>query len=134
MNSVRSLCADIECGFVFTEPLLSGKSAKNCPGRFARSIESEVSPLSVLVLILAVLTLIVLVLTVLLILLILLVSVLILLVSVLILIVLVILVGHCFSSYGARLRKYPAFRRTDILLRGRGIIQESCANIIADRT
>lgn len=115
MNSVRSLCADIECGFVFTEPLLSGKSAKNCPGRFARSIESEVSPLSVLVL------------TVLLILLIL-------LVSVLILIVLVILVGHCFSSYGARLRKYPAFRRTDILLRGRGIIQESCANIIADRT
>ncbi len=130
MNSVRSLCADIECGFVFTEPLLSGKSAKNCPGRFARSIESEVSPLSVLVLILAVLTLIVLVLTVLLILLILL----ILLVSVLILIVLVILVGHCFSSYGARLRKYPAFRRTDILLRGRGIIQESCANIIADRT
>ena len=70
---------------------------------------------------------IVLVLTVLLILLIL-------LVSVLILIVLVILVGHCFSSYGARLRKYPAFRRTDILLRGRGIIQESCANIIADRT
>ena len=117
MNSVRSLCADIECGFVFTEPLLSGKSAKNCPGRFARSIESEVSPLSVLVLILAVLTLIVLVLTVL-----------------LILIVLVILVGHCFSSYGARLRKYPAFRRTDILLRGRGIIQESCANIIADRT
>lgn len=86
MNSVRSLCADIECGFVFTEPLLSGKSAKNCPGRFARSIESEVSPLSVLVLILAVLTLIVLVLTVLLIL----------LVSVLILIVLVILVGHCF--------------------------------------
>lgn len=124
MNSVRSLCADIECGFVFTEPLLSGKSAKNCPGRFARSIESEVSPLSVLVLILAVLTLIVLVLTVLLIL----------LVSVLILIVLVILVGHCFSSYGARLRKYPAFRRTDILLRGRGIIQESCANIIADRT
>lgn len=130
MNSVRSLCADIECGFVFTEPLLSGKSAKNCPGRFARSIESEVSPLSVLVLILAVLTLIVLVLTVLLILLILL----ILLVSVLILIVLVILVGHCFSSYGARLRKYPAFRRTDILLRGRGIIQESCANIIVDRT
>lgn len=130
MNSVRRLCADIECGFVFTEPLLSGKSAKNCPGRFARSIESEVSPLSVLVLILAVLTLIVLVLTVLLILLILL----ILLVSVLILIVLVILVGHCFSSYGARLRKYPAFRRTDILLRGRGIIQESCANIIADRT
>lgn len=130
MNFVRSLCADIECGFVFTEPLLSGKSAKNCPGRFARSIESEVSPLSVLVLILAVLTLIVLVLTVLLILLILL----ILLVSVLILIVLVILVGHCFSSYGARLRKYPAFRRTDILLRGRGIIQESCANIIADRT
>ena len=130
MNSVRSLCADIECGFVFTEPLLSGKSAKNCPGRFARSIESEVSPLSVLVLIRAVLTLIVLVLTVLLILLILL----ILLVSVLILIVLVILVGHCFSSYGARLRKYPAFRRTDILLRGRGIIQESCANIIADRT
>ena len=130
MNSVRSLCADIECGFVFTEPLLSGKNAKNCPGRFARSIESEVSPLSVLVLILAVLTLIVLVLTVLLILLILL----ILLVSVLILIVLVILVGHCFSSYGARLRKYPAFRRTDILLRGRGIIQESCANIIADRT
>lgn len=130
MNSVRSLCADIECGFVFTEPLLSGKSAKNCPGRFARSIESEVSPLSVLVLILAVLTLIVLVLAVLLILLILL----ILLVSVLILIVLVILVGHCFSSYGARLRKYPAFRRTDILLRGRGIIQESCANIIADRT
>lgn len=130
MNSVRSLCADIECGFVFTEPLLSGKSAKNCPGRFARSIESEVSPLSVLVLILTVLTLIVLVLTVLLILLILL----ILLVSVLILIVLVILVGHCFSSYGARLRKYPAFRRTDILLRGRGIIQESCANIIADRT
>lgn len=129
MNSVRSLCADIECGFVFTEPLLSGKSAKNCPGRFARSIESEVSPLSVLVLILilAVLTLIVLVLTVLLILLIL-------LVSVLILIVLVILVGHCFSSYGARLRKYPAFRRTDILLRGRGIIQESCANIISDRT
>lgn len=129
MNSVRRLCADIECGFVFTEPLLSGKSAKNCPGRFARSIESEVSPLSVLVLILilAVLTLIVLVLTVLLILLIL-------LVSVLILIVLVILVGHCFSSYGARLRKYPAFRRTDILLRGRGIIQESCANIIADRT
>lgn len=127
MNSVRSLCADIECGFVFTEPLLSGKSAKNCPGRFARSIESEVSPLSVLVLILAVLTLIVLVLTVLLILLIL-------LVSVLILIVLVILVGHCFSSYGARLRKYPAFRRTDILLRGSGIIQESCANIIADRT
>ena len=126
MNSVRRLCADIECGFVFTEPLLSGKSAKNCPGRFARSIES-VSPLSVLVLILAVLTLIVLVLTVLLILLIL-------LVSVLILIVLVILVGHCFSSYGARLRKYPAFRRTDILLRGRGIIQESCANIIADRT
>lgn len=124
MNSVRSLCADIECGFVFTEPLLSGKSAKNCPGRFARSIESEVSPLSVLVLILAVLTLIVLVLTVLLIL----------LVSVLILIVLVILVGHCFSSYGARLRKYPAFRRTDILLRGRGIIQESCANIISDRT
>ena len=124
MNSVRSLCADIECGFVFTEPLLSGKSAKNCPGRFARSIESEVSPLSVLVLILAVLTLIVLVLTVLLIL----------LISVLILIVLVILVGHCFSSYGARLRKYPAFRRTDILLRGRGIIQESCANIIADRT
>lgn len=124
MNSIRSLCADIECGFVFTEPLLSGKSAKNCPGRFARSIESEVSPLSVLVLILAVLTLIVLVLTVLLIL----------LVSVLILIVLVILVGHCFSSYGARLRKYPAFRRTDILLRGRGIIQESCANIIADRT
>ena len=124
MNSVRSLCADIECGFVFTEPLLSGKSAKNCPGRFARSIESEVSPLSVLVLILAVLTLIVLVLTVLLIL----------LVSVLILIVLVILVGHCFSSYGARLRKYPAFRRTDILLRGRGIIQESCANIIVDRT
>lgn len=124
MNSVRSFCADIECGFVFTEPLLSGKSAKNCPGRFARSIESEVSPLSVLVLILAVLTLIVLVLTVLLIL----------LVSVLILIVLVILVGHCFSSYGARLRKYPAFRRTDILLRGRGIIQESCANIIADRT
>ena len=115
MNSVRRLCADIECGFVFTEPLLSGKSAKNCPGRFARSIESEVSPLSVLVL------------TVLLILLIL-------LVSVLILIVLVILVGHCFSSYGARLRKYPAFRRTDILLRGRGIIQESCANIIADRT
>ena len=105
----------------FTEPLLSGKSAKNCPGRFARSIESEVSPLSVLVLILAVLTLIVLVLTVL-------------LISVLILIVLVILVGHCFSSYGARLRKYPAFRRTDILLRGRGIIQESCANIIADRT
>ena len=95
MNSVRSFCADIECGFVFTEPLLSGKSAKNCPGRFARSIESEVSPLSVLVLILAVLTLIVLVLTVLLILLIL-------LVSVLILIVLVILVGHCFSSYGAR--------------------------------
>lgn len=130
MNSVRRLCADIECGFVFTEPLLSGKSAKNCPGRFARSIESEVSPLSVLVLILAVLTLIVLALTVLLILLILL----ILLVSVLILIVLVILVGHCFSSYGARLRKYPAFRRTDILLRGRGIIQESCANIIADRT
>ena len=130
MNSVRSLCADIECGFVFTEPLLSGKSAKKCPGRFARSIESEVSPLSVLVLILAVLALIVLVLTVLLILLILL----ILLVSVLILIVLVILVGHCFSSYGARLRKYPAFRRTDILLRGRGIIQESCANIIADRT
>lgn len=127
MNSVRRLCADIECGFVFTEPLLSGKSAKNCPGRFARSIESEVSPLSVLVLILAVLTLIVLVLTVLLILLIL-------LVSVLILIVLVILVGHCFSSYGASLRKYPAFRRTDILLRGRGIIQESCANIIADRT
>jgi hypothetical protein len=124
VNSVRRLCADIECGFVFTEPLLSGKSAKNCPGRFARSIESEVSPLSVLVLILAVLTLIVLVLTVLLIL----------LVSVLILIVLVILVGHCFSSYGARLRKYPAFRRTDILLRGRGIIQESCANIIADRT
>lgn len=126
MNSVRSLCADIECGFVFTEPLLSGKSAKNCPGRFARSIESEVSPLSVLVLILilAVLTLIVLVLLILLIL----------LVSVLILIVLVILVGHCFSSYGARLRKYPAFRRTDILLRGRGIIQESCANIIADRT
>jgi len=124
VNSVRSLCADIECGFVFTEPLLSGKSAKNCPGRFARSIESEVSPLSVLVLILAVLTLIVLVLTVLLIL----------LVSVLILIVLVILVGHCFSSYGARLRKYPAFRRTDILLRGRGIIQESCANIISDRT
>ena len=60
--------------------------------------------------------------------------ILILLVSVLILIVLVILVGHCFSSYGARLRKYPAFRRTDILLRGRGIIQESCANIIADRT
>ena len=101
---------------------MSGKSAKNCPGRFARSIESEVSPLSVLVLILAVLTLIVLVLTVLLILLILLVS------------VLVILVGHCFSSYGARLRKYPAFRRTDILLRGRGIIQESCANIISDRT
>lgn len=130
MNSVRSFCADIECGFVFTEPLLSGKSAKNCPGRFARSIESEVSPLSVLVLILAVLALIVLVLTVLLILLILL----ILLVSVLILIVLVILVGHCFSSYGARLRKYPAFRRTDILLRGRGIIQESCANIISDRT
>lgn len=129
MNSVRSLCADIECGFVFTEPLLSGKSAKNCPGRFARSIESEVSPLSVLVLILAVLTLIVLVLAVLLILL---VSVLVLVV--LILIVLVILVGHCFSSYGARLRKYPAFRRTDILLRGRGIIQESCANIIADRT
>lgn len=126
MNSVRRLCADIECGFVFTEPLLSGKSAKNCPGRFARSIESEVSPLSVLVLILilAVLTLIVLVLLILLIL----------LVSVLILIVLVILVGHCFSSYGARLRKYPAFRRTDILLRGRGIIQESCANIIADRT
>lgn len=124
MNSVRSLCADIECGFVFTEPLLSGKSAKNCPGRFARSIESEVSPLSVLVLILAVLTLIVLVLLILLIL----------LVSVLILIVLVILVGHCFSSYGARLRKYPAFRRTDILLRGRGIIQESCANIISDRT
>lgn len=124
MNSVRSLCADIECGFVFTEPLLSGKSAKNCPGRFARSIESEVSPLSVLVLILAVLTLIVLVLTVLLILLILLVSVL----------ILIVLVGHCFSSYGARLRKYPAFRRTDILLRGRGIIQESCANIIADRT
>lgn len=117
MNSVRSLCADIECGFVFTEPLLSGKSAKNCPGRFARSIESEVSPLSVLVLILAVLLIL-----------------LILLVSVLILIVLVILVGHCFSSYGARLRKYPAFRRTDILLRGRGIIQESCANIIADRT
>lgn len=106
------------------------KSAKNCPGRFARSIEFEVSPLSVLVLILAVLTLIVLVLAVLLSLLILL----ILLVSVLILIVLVILVGHCFSSYGARLRKYPAFRRTDILLRGRGIIQESCANIIADRT
>jgi O-antigen ligase len=105
------------------------KSAKNCPGRFARSIESEVSPLSVLVLILAVLTLIVLVLAVLLILL---VSVLVLVV--LILIVLVILVGHCFSSYGARLRKYPAFRRTDILLRGRGIIQESCANIIADRT
>lgn len=102
------------------------KSAKNCPGRFARSIEFEVSPLSVLVLILilAVLTLIVLVLLILLIL----------LVSVLILIVLVILVGHCFSSYGARLRKYPAFRRTDILLRGRGIIQESCANIIADRT
>ncbi len=130
MNSVRSLCADIECGFVFTEPLLSGKSAKHCRGRFARSIESDVSPLSVLVLILAVLALIVLVLTVLLILLILL----ILLVSVLILIVLVILVGHCFSSYGARLRKYPAFRRTDILLRGRGIIQESCANIIADRT
>ena len=97
------------------------KSAKNCPGRFARSIEPEVSPLSVLVLILAVLTLIVLIL-------------LILLVSALILIVLVILVGHCFSSYGARLRKYPAFRRTDILLRGRGIIQESCANIIADRT
>ncbi len=126
MNSVRRLCADIECGFVFTEPLLSGKSAKNCPGRFARSIESEVSPLSVLVLILilAVLTLIVLVLLILLIL----------LVSVLILIVLVILVGHCFSSYGARLRKYPAFRRTDILLRGRGIIQESCANITADRT
>lgn len=126
MNSVRRLCADIECGFVFTEPLLSGKSAKNCPGRFARSIESEVSPLSVLVLILilAVLTLIVLVLLILLIL----------LVSVLILIVLVILVGHCFSSYGARLRKYPAFRRTDILLRGRGIIQESCANIISDRT
>ena len=124
MNFVRSLCADIECGFVFTEPLLSGKSAKNCPGRFARSIESEVSPLSVLVLILAVLTLIVLVLTVLLILLILLVSVL----------ILIVLVGHCFSSYGARLRKYPAFRRTDILLRGRGIIQESCANIIADRT
>lgn len=117
MNSVRSLCADIECGFVFTEPLLSGKSAKNCPGRFARSIESEVSPLSVLVLILAVLLIL-----------------LILLVSVLILIVLVILVGHCFSSYGARLRKYPAFRRTDILLRGRGIIQESCANIISDRT
>ena len=105
---------------------MSGKSAKKCPGRFARSIESEVSPLSVLVLILilAVLTLIVLVLLILLIL----------LVSVLILIVLVILVGHCFSSYGARLRKYPAFRRTDILLRGRGIIQESCANIIADRT
>lgn len=129
MNSVRRLCADIECGFVFTEPLLSGKSAKNCPGRFARSIESEVSPLSVLVLILilAVLTLIVLVLLILL-------SLLILLVSVLILIVLVILVGHCFSSYGARLRKYPAFRRTDILLRGRGIIQESCSNIIADRT
>ena len=93
------------------------KSAKNCPGRFARSIEPEVSPLSVLVLILAVLLIL-----------------LILLVSVLILIVLVILVGHCFSSYGARLRKYPAFRRTDILLRGRGIIQESCANIIADRT
>ena len=83
-----------------------------------------VRTLSVLVLILAVLTLIVLVLAVLLILLILLVSVL----------ILIVLVGHCFSSYGARLRKYPAFRRTDILLRGRGIIQESCANIIADRT
>ena len=70
-----------------------GKSAKNCPGRFARGIEFEVSPLSVLVLILAVLTLTVLVLAVLLILL---VSVLVLVV--LILIVLVILVGHCFSS------------------------------------
>ena len=52
----------------------------------------------------------------------------------LILIVLVILVGHCFSSYGAWLRKYPAFRRTDILLRRRGIIQESCGNIISART
>lgn len=94
------------------------------PGHFV-----GVRTLSVLVLILAVLTLTVLVLAVLLILL---VSVLVLVV--LILIVLVILVGHCFSSYGAWLRKYPAFRRTDILLRRRVIIQESCANIISART
>ena len=79
--------------------------------------------LSVLVLILAVLT--VLVLTVLLILLI---SVLIL---VLVLVVLIILVGHDFSSCGALLRKYPACRRIDILLRRREIIQESCANNIS---
>ena len=77
--------------------------------------------LSVLVLILAVLT--VLVLTVLLILLI---SVLI-----LVLVVLIILVGHDFSSCGALLRKYPACRRIDILLRRREIIQESCANNIS---
>lgn len=103
---------------------MSGKKRKKLPRTIRPGHLAGVRTLSVLVLILAVLTLIVLVLAVLLIL----------LVSVLILIVLVILVGHCFSSYGARLRKYPAFRRTDILLRGRGIIQESCANIIADRT
>lgn len=103
------------------------KKRKKLPRTIRPGHLAGVRTLSVLVLILAVLTLIVLVLAVLLILLIL-------LVSVLILIVLVILVGHCFSSYGARLRKYPAFRRTDILLRGRGIIQESCANIISDRT
>lgn len=106
---------------------MPGKKRKKLPRTIRPEHLAGVRTLSVLVLILAVLTLIVLVLTVLLILLIL-------LVSVLILIVLVILVGHCFSSYGARLRKYPAFRRTDILLRGRGIIQESCANIISDRT
>lgn len=103
---------------------MPGKKRKKLPRTIRPEHLAGVRTLSVLVLILAVLTLIVLVLAVLLIL----------LVSVLILIVLVILVGHCFSSYGARLRKYPAFRRTDILLRGRGIIQESCANIIADRT
>lgn len=108
---------------------MSGKKRKKLPRTARPGHLAGVRTLSVLVLILAVLTLTVLVLAVLLILL---VSVLVLVV--LILIVLVILVGHCFSSYGAGLRKYPAFRRTDILLRRRGIIQESCGNIISDRT
>ena len=118
---------------------MSGKKRKKLPRTARPGHLAGVRTLSVLVLILAVLTLTVLILAVLTltvlvlaVLLILLVSVLVLVV--LILIVLVILVGHCFSSYGAGLRKYPAFRRTDILLRRRGIIQESCGNIISDRT
>ena len=110
------------------------KKRKKLPRTARPGHLAGVRTLSVLVLILAVLTLTVLVLAVLLILLVSVLVLVVLILIVLILIVLVILVGHCFSSYGARLRKYPAFRRTDILLRRRGIIQESCGNIISDRT